>query len=109
MRDVHWRNPNDGKRVHGFVVLPVGHQPGRRYPMVTILHGGPTSAWQRGWPDGFTDWGQLLAAKGYITFFPNVRGSLGAGVDYINANTEILAELITSMSSAEWINWLPMD
>ena len=87
VRDVHWHNPNDGKRVHGFVVLPVGHQPGRRYPMVTILHGGPTSAWQRGWPDGFTDWGQLLAAKGYITFFPNVRGSLGAGVDYINANT----------------------
>ena len=87
VRDVHWRNPDDGQKVHGFVVLPVGYQPGRRYPMVTLLHGGPTSAWQRGWPDGFTDWGQLLAAKGIIAFFPNVRGSLGAGVDYANANT----------------------
>ena len=87
VRDVHWRNPKDGQKVHGFVVLPVGYQPGRRYPMVTLLHGGPTSAWQRGWPDGFTDWGQLLAAKGIIAFFPNVRGSLGAGVEYANANT----------------------
>ena len=64
VRDVNWRNPDDGERVHGFVVLPVGYEPGLRYPMVTLLHGGPTSAWQRGWPDGFTDWGQLLAAKG---------------------------------------------
>ena len=87
VRDLHWRNPDDGQRVHGFVVLPVGYQPGRRYPMVTLLHGGPTSAWQRGWSDGFTDWGQLLAARGYIAFFPNVRGSLGAGVDYANANS----------------------
>ena len=73
--------------MHGFYVLPLNYQSGRRYPMVTILHGGPTSAWQIGWSDGFTDWSQVLAANGYITFFPNVRGSLGAGVDYANANT----------------------
>ena len=78
VRDVNWRNPDDGERVHGFVGLSVGYKPGLRYPMVTLLLGGPSSAWQRGWPDGFTDWGQLLAAKGYIAFFPNVRGFLGA-------------------------------
>ena len=87
VHEVHWRNPDDGQKVHGFVILPFGYQSGRRYPMVTILHGGPTSAWQLGWSDGFTNWGQLLASNGYIAFFPNVRGSLGAGVDYANANT----------------------
>ena len=87
VRELQWRNPDDGQTVHGFFVLPLDYQSGRRYPMVTILHGGPTSAWQIGWSDGFTDWGQVLAANGYITFFPNVRGSLGAGVDYANANT----------------------
>lgn len=87
VREVQWRNSEDGQKVHGFIVLPVDYQAGRRYPMVTILHGGPTSAWRIGWSDGFTDWGQQLAAHGYIAFFPNVRGSLGAGVDYANANT----------------------
>ena len=87
VREVQWRNPDDGQTVHGFIVLPLDYQVGRRYPMVTILHGGPTSAWRIGWSDGFTDWGQQLAALGYIAFFPNVRGSLGAGVDYANANT----------------------
>ena len=87
VREVKWRNPDDGHTVHGFFVLPLDYQEGRRYPMVTILHGGPTSAWRIGWSDGFTDWGQQLAALGYIAFFPNVRGSLGAGVDYANANT----------------------
>ena len=48
VHDVNWRNPDDGKRVHGFVVLPVSYKPGLCYPMVTLLHGGPTSAWQRG-------------------------------------------------------------
>lgn len=87
VREVQWRNPDDGQPVHGFVVLPLDYEEGRRYPMVTILHGGPTSAWRIGWSDGFTDWGQQLAARGYIAFFPNVRGSLGTGVDYANANT----------------------
>ncbi len=54
----------------------------RRLPLVTLIHGGPTGRWA----DTFEPWGQLLAARGYAVFYPNIRGSVGYGHRFIEAN-----------------------
>jgi len=40
------------------------------------VHGGPTGAWI----DSVDAWSQLLAARGFAVFMPNIRGSLGVTV-----------------------------
>jgi dipeptidyl aminopeptidase/acylaminoacyl peptidase len=67
----------DGVAIHGFLVKPPNFTPGRRYPLIYLVHGGPQSA--------FTDqfgyrWNpQLFAAPGYVVAMVNPRGSTGYG------------------------------
>jgi dipeptidyl aminopeptidase/acylaminoacyl peptidase len=65
----------DGTKVSGFVVLPPDYQPGRRYPTVLHIHGGPVLEFG----DEFEMTWQLLAARGYIVVAANPRGSSGRG------------------------------
>ncbi|HEY2152013.1 MAG TPA: S9 family peptidase [Vicinamibacterales bacterium] len=51
-------------------------------PAVVLVHGGPTGRWS----DTFEAWGQLLAARGYAVLYPNVRGSVGYGHRFVEAN-----------------------
>ena len=67
----------DGTEIHGFLVRPPDYQPGRRYPAVLRIHGGPV--WQ--YYDDFQykfEW-QWLAANGYVVVAANPRGSSGRG------------------------------
>jgi dipeptidyl aminopeptidase/acylaminoacyl peptidase len=68
----------DGTAVHGIIVKPPDYQPGRRYPTIAYIHGGPVG--QDGFEFDFT-W-QLLAAKGYVVVAPNYRGSSGRGLQF---------------------------
>jgi dipeptidyl aminopeptidase/acylaminoacyl peptidase len=58
--------------------------PGRKakLPLITLIHGGPTGRWA----DSIETWGQLLAAHGYAVFYPNIRGSVGYGQKFVEAN-----------------------
>jgi dipeptidyl aminopeptidase/acylaminoacyl peptidase len=72
----------DGMEIEGAVLKPANYQAGTKYPMVVLVHGGPTAAWS----DSIETWGQLLAAHGFLIFYPNVRGSTGYGHKFIEAN-----------------------
>jgi dipeptidyl aminopeptidase/acylaminoacyl peptidase len=67
----------DGNTVHGLMVKPPQYRPGRRYPLVVMIHGGPQGAWE----DNFhSRWNaQMFAAGGYVTVLLNPRGSTGFG------------------------------
>jgi dipeptidyl aminopeptidase/acylaminoacyl peptidase len=65
----------DGWPVEGFFVKPLGWQPGKRYPMVLVIHGGPEGMFGVDWYHEF----QVYAAKGWAVFFCNPRGSTGYG------------------------------
>jgi dipeptidyl aminopeptidase/acylaminoacyl peptidase len=77
-----WKS--DEFTVHGWLVLPASVQPGRKTPLITIVHGGPASAFQ---PD-FIGVGRLrlLLEHGYALLLPNPRGSYGQGEAYAAAN-----------------------
>lgn len=72
----------DGQMIEGAVLKPANYQAGTKYPMVVLVHGGPTGAWS----DSIESWGQLLVAHGFVVFYPNVRGSTGYGHKFIEAN-----------------------
>jgi dipeptidyl aminopeptidase/acylaminoacyl peptidase len=80
---VYWKGA-EGWDMQGILVTPVGYEKGRRYPTVTWVHGGPTSASTFRYPsDGYV---QLMAAKGLAVFLPNYRGSVGWGVRRAESN-----------------------
>jgi dipeptidyl aminopeptidase/acylaminoacyl peptidase len=68
---------SDGKRVHGFLLLPPGADPART-PLVAYVHGGPINHFR----PGYDPIAQLLANRGYAVFEANFRGSTGFGHDY---------------------------
>lgn len=76
----------DGLEMEGIIVKPVGYQAGRRYPLVMQPHGGPESADLNGWLGSYSRWGQMLAGRGYVTFYPNYRGSIGRGPSFAMAD-----------------------
>lgn len=71
----------DGWKLHGWLLKPVGFQPGEKYPMVLQIHGGPHSMYGNTFFHEF----QLLAAKGYAVLYTNPRGSLGYGDKFVQA------------------------
>jgi dipeptidyl aminopeptidase/acylaminoacyl peptidase len=72
----------DGTEIHGFMVKPADYQPGRRYPTILRIHGGPV--WQFYHDFANLDW-QVYAAHGYVVLGVNPRGSSGRGEKFATA------------------------
>jgi dipeptidyl aminopeptidase/acylaminoacyl peptidase len=72
----------DGATIEAQLVKPEGYHAGARFPLVVLVHGGPTGAWNQ----RFHSWTQLLAARGYLVLCPNIRGSIGYGQKFIESN-----------------------
>lgn len=75
-------NP-DGGKVHGWLLKPVGFEPGRKYPTILYVHGGPAAQYG-GQAAPFHEL-QWLAANGYAVLFANPRGSKGYGEAHTSA------------------------
>ncbi len=73
----------DGTEVHGFAVEPPDFVPGKRYPTVLWIHGGPNG--QDAHSFAFEEYQfrrHLLAAEGFVVLGVNYRGSSGRGSAY---------------------------
>jgi dipeptidyl aminopeptidase/acylaminoacyl peptidase len=77
---LEWSGP-DGFHEDGVLVYPPGYQAGKKLPLVLYIHGGPQSASIT----SFSAPAQLLAARGYLVFSPNYRGSDNLGNVYQRA------------------------
>jgi dipeptidyl aminopeptidase/acylaminoacyl peptidase len=70
-----WRSA-DGFTVDGVLTEPAGGiARGKRYPLVVLIHGGPTATST----EAFSALAQLMAARGWLVFQPNYRGSDNLG------------------------------
>jgi dipeptidyl aminopeptidase/acylaminoacyl peptidase len=75
----------DGTEVHGLIVKPPDYEPGRKYPTLLRIHGGPNGQDSH----AFNFERQIFAANGYVVVNVNYRGSSGRGEKY---QTAILAD-----------------
>jgi len=64
-----------GVSVEGWVMKPLDYSPGKKYPLILKIHGGPYGAYGTGWFDQF----QMLASSGFFVLYTNPRGSTGYG------------------------------
>lgn len=81
---LRWES-DPGVEVEGLLFKPAGYEPGRAYPLVVQVHGGPSSHWARQFAASWHDWAHYLASRGYLVLYPNPRGSTGRGPGYSNA------------------------
>jgi dipeptidyl aminopeptidase/acylaminoacyl peptidase len=80
MEGFEWQGP-DSFREDGLLIYPPDFSKDKKYPLVLYVHGGPQAASTI----GFDDLGQLMAARGYVVFEPNYRGSDNLGHAYQRA------------------------
>ncbi len=69
---------DDKAMIHGWIMKPIGFEPGKKYPLVLEIHGGPHGMYANAYFHEF----QLLAAQGYVVVYGNPRGSLGYSSDF---------------------------
>jgi len=81
LEEITWKN--DGFDENGIVYYPAGFDPSRKYPLVLLIHGGPNSSSVK----SFSLPAQVMAAKGWIVFQPNYRGSDNLGNAFMHAIT----------------------
>ena len=75
-----WTESVDGWPVQGWLMKPANFEPGREYPLLLWIHGGPVSMYTVRW-----NWNwQNFAADGYAVLWTNPRGSTGYGQDFVN-------------------------
>jgi acylaminoacyl-peptidase len=87
--NLEWNN--EGFRIQGWLIPPAQVEPERKYPMVVLIHGGPSSATAPEWPASFGMSRAIVAAlssQGYYVLLPNPRGSYGQGEDFTRANVK---------------------
>ncbi|MDE3135130.1 MAG: S9 family peptidase [Acidobacteriota bacterium] len=78
---VHYKS-FDGLEIEAGLYYPCGTTERTHLPTIFLIHGGPTGAWR----DSINTWAQLLTARGYAVFTPNVRGSTGYGEKFVDMN-----------------------
>ena len=79
---ITWKS--DGFDVQGWLTGPLNPEPGKKYPIIVLVHGGPSSAVQPGytWKGTTND----LVQHGFYVFEANPRGSFGQGEAFTKAN-----------------------
>jgi len=82
---ISWKS-KDGMEIEGIVIYPTDYQQGKRYPTVALIHGGPSGVWTQSFPGSWGNFGHVWAAKGWVAFYPNVRGSSAYGEKFLASN-----------------------
>jgi dipeptidyl aminopeptidase/acylaminoacyl peptidase len=87
---VRWKS-QDGAEIEGVLHKPADFQAGRRYPLLVVIHGGPTGV-SRPQPYASASFYPIDAwlAKGALVLEPNYRGSAGYGESFRSLNVRNL-------------------
>jgi dipeptidyl aminopeptidase/acylaminoacyl peptidase len=86
---VQWKS-GDGAEIEGVLIKPADYDPARKYPLLVVIHGGPTGVdtpllnADRTYPL------ERFAAKGALILRPNYRGSAGYGAKFRALNVRNL-------------------
>ena len=76
----------DGLELEGIVILPLDYNKSTKYPLITVVHGGPEAHFDNGWLTSYSRAGQMGAAEGFVVFYPNYRGSTGRGEEFAKSS-----------------------
>ncbi len=106
-----WYRGADGDSVQGFIVKPPQWEPGKRFPAVLLIHGGPEGAFLDNWHSRWNY--QMFAAPGFAVIVINPRGSTGYGQKFVDGvmkdwggkvYTDLMDGVDAALVRAPWID-----
>jgi len=90
LKDVRWGEYEqfsftgaNGDTVYGHVMKPWNAEPGKKYPVAFLVHGGPQGSFGNGWSYRWNP--QVYAGAGYATVFIDFHGSTGYGQKFTDS------------------------
>ena len=86
---IRWES-EDGAEIEGVLMTPPGYDPGRTYPLMVVIHGGPTGTSRPQLVGGYVYPVLEWLRKGAVVMMPNYRGSAGYGADFRALNVRNL-------------------
>lgn len=87
---VSWKS-QDGAIIEGILHKPADYDPTRKYPLLVMIHGGPTGTSRPTLsPSSYAYPVQAFLAKGALVLEPNYRGSAGYGAAFRALNVRNL-------------------
>ena len=86
---IRW-NSEDGAEIEGVLMTPPGYDPGRAYPLMVVIHGGPTGTSRPQLVGGYVYPVLEWLKKGAVVMMPNYRGSAGYGEEFRALNVRNL-------------------
>lgn len=89
-REVITWESEDGTSIEGVLFKPEGFDPARRYPLLVVIHGGPTGISRPQAVYGGVYPVQQWLEKGAVVLMPNYRGSAGYGEAFRSLNVRNL-------------------
>lgn len=83
---IRWKSP-DGLEIEGLLTYPAAYELGQRYPLLLVIHGGPTGVFQQTFTGTASPYPiAAFAAHDFAVLRCNVRGSSGYGRKFRYAN-----------------------
>ena len=86
---IQWES-QDGTEIEGVLMKPPGYDPDRTYPLMVVIHGGPTGTSRPQLVGGYVYPVLEWLKKGAVVMMPNYRGSAGYGADFRALNVRNL-------------------
>lgn len=75
----------NGLTIEYWVMKPAHFEPGKKYPLLLEIHGGPSAMWGPGESSMWHEY-QYFCSKGYGVVYCNPRGSGGYGLKFLRGN-----------------------
>jgi dipeptidyl aminopeptidase/acylaminoacyl peptidase len=86
---IRWKS-SDGAEIEGILIKPADYDASRKYPLLVVIHGGPTGVDTSVMSADRTYPVERFAAKGALILKPNYRGSAGYGAKFRALNVRNL-------------------
>ena len=81
---IRWKGAND-EEVEGLLYYPNNYEAGKKYPLITAIHGGPTGHDSDSWEDNWAYPANLLTQRGAFILRPNYHGSNNYGLKWVES------------------------
>jgi dipeptidyl aminopeptidase/acylaminoacyl peptidase len=78
---IRWKGSND-EEVEGILYYPANYEAGKKYPVITAIHGGPLGADHDLWGESWAYPIQLFTQRGAFVLRPNYHGSSSYGLKW---------------------------
>lgn len=106
-----WFKGANGDSVQGMIIKPPQYQPGKKFPVLLLIHGGPQGEWLDQWHGRWNF--ELFASPGFGIVAINPRGSFGYGQKFTNevsrdwggkAYTDLMDGLDAALARNGWLD-----